>query len=693
LALFAFIIGDFLNSGSTYFNQSQDQVALVNGSKIGYQEYQFRIDELSGIYEMQSNTSNLTDEQRTQIKQSVYDAMVHEIVFNAVLDKLGIKVTPEELFDMVQGENISPMVQQFPLFTDPETGVYSKMRALNVLKTIENYQNVPPQNRAEIEMIRNYWLFWERNMKQQRLQEKYMTLISKAIVANPLDAKDSFDSSLESSDIVYAMQSYITIPDSVINISDNEIRKIYNQRKEQFKQKESRIIDYISVDIKPSEDDYAKVQDDADKLFEELSVAENIGDIVNANSVVPFLDAFVSENGMDTDMLSFAETASIGEIAGPFFRDDSYRIYTLIDKTTAPDSVNVSHILLASQDANTEELESMADSLVAVLKTGGNFEALAAQYSVDQSGQTGGEIGWITEAAALRYFGEDFKNAIFSTPINQPTVIKAPYGIQITKVTERTANVPKYKIAYIHLSVSPGSKTYSNLYNALIQFVSINNSVEKLNAASTEAGYIVNSNVRLTADERFFGMIPDSRPIIRWAFESTKKDEISTIFECKDHFVVAIRKGALPEGYQSIQSVAPMLRNELAFELKGQEIVKELKSKNLNSVDDFANAMGAQVDSVRYINFATSRISTIGVEPKLTAKITFAPLHSISEPVIGRNGVYIFNVFNRSKAENEYDEQLEILKLESNNSYRIGYTSVMSLIEKATIKDNRIRFD
>jgi peptidyl-prolyl cis-trans isomerase D len=136
-----------------------------------------------------------------------------------------------------------------------------------------------------------------------------------------------------------------------------------------------------------------------------------------------------------------------------------------------------------------------------------------------------------------------------------------------------------------------------------------------------------------------------------------------------------------------------MLKNEIAFELKGQEIVKELKSKNLHSVAEYANAIGSQVDSVRYINFTTSRISTIGMEPKLTAHITFAPLHSISEPVIGNNGVYIFSVFNRSLSENEYEEPLEILKLESVNSYRIGYSSIMSLVEKANIKDNRIRFE
>ena len=38
LALFAFIIGDFLNSGSTYFRQSQERIAEIDGEVVKIQE-------------------------------------------------------------------------------------------------------------------------------------------------------------------------------------------------------------------------------------------------------------------------------------------------------------------------------------------------------------------------------------------------------------------------------------------------------------------------------------------------------------------------------------------------------------------------------------------------------------------------------------------------------------------------------
>ena len=47
LALFAFIIGDFLNSGSTYFRQSQERIAEIDGEVVKIQDYQGRVDEMA----------------------------------------------------------------------------------------------------------------------------------------------------------------------------------------------------------------------------------------------------------------------------------------------------------------------------------------------------------------------------------------------------------------------------------------------------------------------------------------------------------------------------------------------------------------------------------------------------------------------------------------------------------------------
>ena len=80
LALFAFIIGDFLNSGSTYFRQSQERVGEIDGEVISIHDYQARVDEMTEMYKMQTGSTSLPEEYQTQIRQSVFDAMVQDIV-------------------------------------------------------------------------------------------------------------------------------------------------------------------------------------------------------------------------------------------------------------------------------------------------------------------------------------------------------------------------------------------------------------------------------------------------------------------------------------------------------------------------------------------------------------------------------------------------------------------------------------
>lgn len=117
------------------------------------------------------------------------------------------------------------------------------------------------------------------------------------------------------------------------------------------------------------------------------------------------------------------------------------------------------------------------------------------------------------------------------------------------------------------MTVSPSSKTYSNIYNELNQFVSKNNSMAKLEENAKEAGYNLISGATVTTDDQLLGSIKNSRPVIRWAFQNDK-GSISEIFECSDKFVVAAVEGSISEGYRPVDMVAPALRAELAAQKK-----------------------------------------------------------------------------------------------------------------------------
>ena len=691
VALFAFIIGDFLNSGSTFFRQSQERIAEINGEVISIHDYQARVDEMTEVYKMQTGSNNIQEDLMTQIRQSVFDAMVQEQVLAEATSKLGLTVTSEELFDLVQGENVSPIIQQMPMFQNPETGMFDKAALLNFLKTIDddNIASYPADQRGQLVQARNFWLFWEKNIKQQALGNKYSMLLSKAISANALDAKDVFEGTVENSDVVYTMQSYSTIPDSTIVVPENEIKKLYDQRKESFKQKEGRVIKYVSVDIVPSTEDYSKAEKEIEQIREELLASENVVDIVNESSEVPYVDAFVSSALLDAEAKVFVTTSEVGAVSIPAFQNNKHRLMKLVAKTVAPDSVKISHIMLAG---NTEAvIAAQADSLKNVIKNGGNFEELARDFSVDGTAQAGGELGWFTEIAALNGLSEEFKNVVFSAPLNEVQVVKSLYGTHLVKVTEKTSNVEKYKLANVEMNVSPSSKTYSNIYNDLNHFVSNNNNIDKLDDAAKEAGYSLMSNVTVTPDDQTLGFIQSSRPVIRWAFENNK-GAISEIFECDNKFIVAAVQGKVKEGYRSLQAVSSSLKSELINQKKGEQIVQDLATKNLTSLEAYSGVMGGAIDTVKFVNFGTQRIAGVGVEPKLNAYITMANPNELSSPVAGVNGVYVFKVFNREKTANEFNEKETVQGIDAANSYRIGFQAIQELINESEVIDNRIRF-
>jgi peptidyl-prolyl cis-trans isomerase D len=694
LALFAFIIGDFLNSSSTYFRQHQENVADINGKMVHYEEYQKRIDEMSEVYKMQTGTTDLPNEYLVQIRQNVFDALVQETLLNSQMEKIGMSISPEELFDMVQGENISPILLQNPMFHNPQTGVFDKTFLLNFLKAIDddNIANTSIDQRAQLLQAKSLWMFWEKNLKLQRMEQKYTTLLSKAISANVLDAREAFEAAAGSADIEYAMQPYATIPDSTIQVSKAEVEKLYNQRKELYKQPEAKIIKYITVPIVPSQADYDKVSADIEHLKNEFTTTTEIKNFVNDNSEVSYQDVFIAESSLDPEVKQFAATAGIGDVYGPVFENSSskYRMFRLIEKTTAPDSVKVNHIMLLNNGKET----ALADSLLDVLKKGGNFGELASAHSIDQnSSSNGGEIGWLKEEVALNALNEEFKNLIFSAPLNEVVLFKSDQYTHLIKVTERTANVPKYKVADIDITVSPSSKTYSDLYNALNQYVYNNQKLDKLDVATArEEGYDLQADVSVTSNDQNLGSIPQSRQVVRWAFEHRKGD-VSEIFDCDNkNFVVASVQASVRKGYRPLASVEPSLKSELMAQKKGEKIAQELKSKNLSSLDAYAQAMGATIDSVRFVSFNTPRITGIGLEPRLNAAISLSDVNRLSEPVIGNNGVYVFRVTKKAQSEQEYNEAIQTSQINAANLYRYGYQAMQSLINNAEIEDNRIRF-
>lgn len=689
VALFAFVIGDLLTNGSTFFRQSKDKVVVVNGKKFTTEEFQNRVNELTEVYKLQLGQQTLPDEYNVQIRQAAFEGLVREEIMNEEFEKLGIQVSPEELFDLIQGKNISPMVQQIPFFQNPQTGQFDKSQMLNFLKTI-NTQDLSQfgANAEQVKAMKNYWMFWEKAIKQQRLEEKYNALIAKAVIANNIEAKAAYEGSKVNADFAFAMQPYTSISDSTVKVTDKDYQAVYEKYKERFKQDETRSVKYLAVPIRPSQDDFAEVASKMAEIKDDFVISDNVADIVNDNSDHPFVNAFVSVRDLSPSLQEFVNSSEAGAVKAPALENDVYTMAKVIAKTTAPDSANVRFIALQGNDAKAKAL---ADSLTAVIEKGGSFAEAAAKYSAHPSAQNGGEAGWVNEAAASQV-SEDFRKAAFEAPVNKISKVESPYGIQLIQVTQRTAPVAKVKLAVIDMEVTPSSRTTSNLYNDINSYIANNKTLADFEKNATEKGYSILSNPTMTGNDYTLGTLRNARQAVAWAFREAAKGQISQIYEIDNNFVVVALADVTPKGYAPLSQVKPFIKNEVLNEKKAEMIIADLSAKKLSSLDAYAQAMQTKIDTAMMVNFNTQRITGIGQEPVLCAVAPMSPLNQVTAPVKGTNGVYVLDVFNKVDSEKAFDLQSEVKTLEGTLAYRLIYQTFNVLRNQSDVEDYRVNF-
>ena len=688
VALLAFILGDLLTSGNTFFRKYQDKAFVVDGDIVSTGEYFDRVTEWEEFQKMISGQSSLDENAISQIRDIVYEQMVKERLLDVQASKLGISVSKEEINDLVHGESISPLLQQLPLFANPETGVFDRDMLVQFITTINTNESVIPAN--QVGMVRQYksiWLFLENLIKYQRLEEKYSALLSAAVMPNDVEAKTVFEQSLLSSDIEYAMQNYFTVPDSVANVTDAEMRKYYNENKHHFTTNvPMATITYFTKDIVPSDEDFDEVESRTSEVYERLVSTDNAVTIVSEYSDRPYIDAYVASNLLTAEERSFVESAEISDVYGPFRDGESFKLYKYMDKTIAPDSARIRIIGFPYSMANDSLVTALIDSLHTEIIGGASFADIANSINPQSNG---GEVGWVREID-LAQAGPGVAEQVFATSVGSISRLDMPGQRGLVYVDEKTAPVAKYKLAIVNMPVVVSDKTQNNIDNELNQFVSDpkvkSNFVEK----ARELGYSVVPSYRASASDHMLGRIPSSRQVLSWAFK--QKEGAVSKFDLSKSRVIARVDKLIPAGVAPFSEVSDFVKSMLLNDKKADVIIEQLKSQNPSSMNAYAQAMGSQIDTVRFVDFNTQSITKLGSEPIINAYAAYGPQNKVIGPLKGDKGVFVINVINREKSDGEYNAEEQKAQLHSNTVYRMQTEAVNVLKEKMKVVDNRYKF-
>ncbi|MCU0474410.1 MAG: SurA N-terminal domain-containing protein [Bacteroidales bacterium] len=685
LSLFLFVISDFFGNGRGQRTQAKKYYELgrIAGEYVSYQDFEQRVQNLFEIYKL-SGTTTIDEATAESIREQVWQQMVREKIQDNQYKKLGIDVSTEELDELVLGNNPHPIVQQ--LFTNRSTGAFNKSFLVNFLKQIDMD-----------ETAKKYWLFFEDEIVNDRMNSKYNSLVSKGLFATSKQAE--FDMNLNSStvDFSYIMKNYASLSDSSVSISKSDIESYYSKHKENFKRSALRDIEYVTFDIVPSEDDILEAEKWITKTKEEFAAAADPVQFINLSADSRYVGFFDPLSQVPENLREFVKKEDKTSVFGPYQEDGSFKIARLLEAADRPDSVHARHILLSPNQTRTlEQTRVAADSLINLIKSGTKFETLAMVSSDDQgSAQLGGDLGWFSEGQML----VPFNNACFSARKGDITTVETTYGIHIIEILDQSKNTRKYNLGIIDRKIIPGSITNQNIYSQASQFAGTNTTYEKFNSAIAAQ----NLNKRITNDvspqQKTLPGLDNPRSLIISLFSTAEKGKIildnsqQAVFEVGDKYVVGFCTRIQEEGIAPMEDVVNDIKFALFKDKKAEIISAEFIKNNQagKTLDDIARSMVLNVQEATQVNFRSYTVPGAGSEPALIAAASSAKQGTVTGPIKGNNGVYMVYV-NSLATTSAQDQNLLKERLMATFQTRGSYEAYEALRRDANIVDKRYKF-
>lgn len=101
---------------------------------------------------------------------------------------------------------------------------------------------------------------------------------------------------------------------------------------------------------------------------------------------------------------------------------------------STPEQIRASHILFKTEGKDKEAVRKQAEAVLAKVKAGGDFAALAKQYSEDSSKDAGGDLDYFGRGAMVK----PFEDAAWALQIGQVSgLVESQFGFHIIKLTDK----------------------------------------------------------------------------------------------------------------------------------------------------------------------------------------------------------------------------------------------------------------
>ncbi len=673
VALLSFIVDpSTLETTLRYFSSKYD-VGKIGGNRISYEEYQSKLDYYTKVYNLTTGNQAVSESAMENLKETAWQSLISDLYIIPQMESAGIAVGEEELIDMSQGKEISPVIAQDPIFMDA-TGNFSREQLLEFI------QSIPTDASGNLAM---YWDFLQTNMTNQQYFTKYTSLISQSNIITPVELRRMVEENNTTSDVNFVMVPFGFKTDTTIVVTDKEIKDYYNAHKENYKQKASRDVEFVAFEVVPSEKDIKDAENRINKLYDEFASTDNLRNFIARNSDRSLENRYYKQGEFKdfdgVDEFLFSKNPTVLPVAK---KGNTFYAVRVNDVKQMSDSAKVNHILLPAGS------EQLADSLITVLKKGGDFSELAAMHSLDQNpnAPVPGELGWMTQSYMLPGLEK-----VLTMDVNKIEKINTNYGLHIVKVSERTKPMKKVQPAILAVEAQASKDTYQEFYAKANTLASkAEGKIDTFNAVAKEEGHRVVPANNVAEGANSLSKYRNTKEISRWIYEA-KEGEVSPIITVDNNifFVVAL-KTIKEEGYTPISKVSGNIKFQLTNKKRQEKMTAQVAEdiKGMTDLNQIAEKLGQSVVTREDIAFGS--MTSNSTEPALIGAVAGASLNKVTGPVAGNIGVYVLDVFNRETGAFYTEDEAKVRQSQVTN-YQINNLSSI-FVKEADVVDNRARF-
>ena len=674
LALLSFIIDPGTLQSAMQGMSSKYDVGKIAGRAVRYTDYQEEVERFTTINEVTTGSSAHSEQQQKQIRDAAWQSFIDKFLFVKNAKDAGITVGNAELVDLTTGSNPSPMIAQ--MFGGPD--------GYDPQVLVDFVQNQVPGD--ESGRLQTFWNYIQTSVSTQQYYAKYGALFTASAYLNALEKADLMAKNNATANVDYIAVSYPYQDDSTVVVKKSEIKKFYKDHKNFYEQKANRDIEYVVFEVIPSAEDIAAANEKVSAVYDEFGATTNMKAFLLRNSDRQLSNYWYKAgelNSINSEVNNYVFNTR-SSAPSPIYSDADNTFYTVrvLDTANLPDSVYVKHILLQGSEA-----KATAEEVLAKLRKGEKFSALAAEYSTDKGSMADGElgnIGWMTQTYMIPGF-----EGVITAKLNDPYIVNTQYGTHVIVVTKRTRPIVKKQVAILEKAAIASKETFSKYYAQANRFASIAGKTYDGYKAAVDSMAIYSHPMNVNEGTSTYGSIDQAKEVTRWVFDAKKGNASNIITVNNNYFFVAAVKEIHKEGVKPLEEVAAGIRQRLYFDkmrdVKTAQVAE--KVKGLETLEEMAEALGQTITNEPALSLSTTGRAN---DPALAGAAGAAVEGEVYGPIAGGIASYIVRV-NSREAGSFFTEEDATMQAAQKAQYTTQMVlPVMSRIGE--VKDNRERF-